>query len=403
MNQTIRPKAPGVLDPLFGGGEVSAPDQAQAVLALSNKLLLIAMGVSGSLPFRVARLTANGTPDHSFGGGVVDPPLPAGVAPIPRQMVELSNGKYLIACSQRGFSANVHLIQLLPDGTPDRSFGTAGVATFEIVDAGESRSPSAVSSVGSPCVAVSESTATIYLGSSFSSDKDINAIVFGINLDGSLKSSFNGGFVLIKEAGKRVRVDALSAVGHGVLIAGAMMIAPDNDGDALVASYDQSGRADLSFGVGGKVVIPGNDGRLLSLTSMAVDSNGSILASGYFVQNGDAGGLLIVLNASGSFNLVFNRGVPLYSAFAKPLYFFACAWQEDGQLIVTGLGDDGCLLIARYNADGSLDLTFGNNGWAIYSNKPNSRYEDSTLTIDGKVVILGAQAVYPYAVRYLLN
>lgn len=408
MNQVIKPQAAGTLDPSFIGG--FPPDGSQTVLALSDRKLLIASGLSDHWPLRLARLHEDGSPDHSFGGGVVDVPLPPGVAAIPSKITELLNGNYLIACRQRGSSAILYLIQLFPDGSLVPTFGVAGLVTLTIVDTGGagssgSQAPGAVSSIGQPCMAISELNGAIYLGSSFSSDKKIKGIVFGLKLDGSSNPGFHGGHLLIEDTNKNVRVDALAATGQGLLVAGASIVSPANEGDAFVASFDQKGNAIPSFGNGGKVLIPGNDGRLLSVASIAIGLNGSILVSGYWVGNGESGGLLIVLNPSGSFNLVFNRGVPLYSDFVKNLYFYACFWQQDDRILVTGLGDGGYLTMARYNPDGSLDTTFGVNGWAVHRDMPDSRYKDSALTVDSKIVILGGEGdtIHAFAVRYLLS
>jgi uncharacterized delta-60 repeat protein len=258
-----------------------------------------------------------------------------------------------------------------------------------------------VKTIGSPCLDYSEQFAKIYVGSSFSVGQDIKGIVIGLEENGSPNTEFEGGHVILEEPGNRVRIEALAVAGPRVLMAGAITSTTASEGDAFVAGYKKSGKIDTSFGEDGKSIIPGEDGRKLLLNSMTLKPDGTILASGYSKRNDEAQGLLTVHNDDGSFSSNFNKGTPLYAAFVNTLYFLACHWQEDGKIIVTGMGENGCLIVARYNPDGSQDSAFGEGGAAIYRQKANSSHEDSTLTKDSKTVLLGIQSNQPFALRYL--
>ncbi|MFP6671236.1 MAG: Ig-like domain-containing protein [Pirellulaceae bacterium] len=64
----------------------------------------------------------------------------------------------------------------------------------------------------------------------------------------------------------------------------------------------------------------------------------------------------------------------------------------DGQLLVAGEKDNH-LAIARLHLDGSLDTTFGNAGIASATLVGNSTAEDVIIQPDGKIVVVGATAI----------
>jgi len=67
--------------------------------------------------------------------------------------------------------------------------------------------------------------------------------------------------------------------------------------------------------------------------------------------------------------------------------------QADGKVLVVGSSFHGPsgFLIARLNADGTLDTSFGNNGVVISAIGANSQSEASTVLVqpDGKILVIG--------------
>ena len=68
--------------------------------------------------------------------------------------------------------------------------------------------------------------------------------------------------------------------------------------------------------------------------------------------------------------------------------------QDDGKIIVVGYGKDATssdndLLMARYNTDGTLDTSFGNNGLAVTDLGYNDCCFDVAQQSDGKIVLAG--------------
>lgn len=78
----------------------------------------------GMGPVMAYRILANGTPDPAFNGG--SSPMPIVYQPYPKQIHLLSSGMLLFHSSE--ISAAFTLWRFTPDGSPDPSYGTGGVA-----------------------------------------------------------------------------------------------------------------------------------------------------------------------------------------------------------------------------------------------------------------------------------
>ena len=95
-------------------------------------------------------------------------------------------------------------------------------------------------------------------------------------------------------------------------------------------------------------------------TCIAIQDEGKILAGG----SSSAGFELVRYNADGSIDTTFGGdGIVTTGVTYIPSNDYAkcIVIQNDGKIIVAGSISGGCALI-RYNIDGSLDTTFGING-----------------------------------------
>ncbi len=74
----------------------------------------------------------------------------------------------------------------------------------------------------------------------------------------------------------------------------------------------------------------------------------------------------------------------------------AAALQTDGKIVVAGTGRNGGwsrgpLMLARYNADGSTDTSFGDGGVGWYFSEADTTYEARAVSVltDGRIVVMG--------------
>ncbi|MGB7209106.1 MAG: hypothetical protein WBD27_10640 [Pyrinomonadaceae bacterium] len=134
-----------------------------------------------------------------------------------------------------------------------------------------------------------------------------------------------------------------------------------------------SGDLDPTFGSGGKVVTQtGYDDKIKAI---AIQLDGKIVVVGrrdafYPYQ----GGLIARYNADGSLDQSFGVGGFVTDAAhgGHTTYFNAVAIQTDGKIVAAGyfFESGGCMRdqswVVRYNADGSRDTTFGGDGEVEY-------------------------------------
>ncbi len=119
------------------------------------------------------------------------------------------------------------------------------------------------------------------------------------------------------------------------------------------------GDLDLTFGTGGKVTTDfAGDGDLAF--AVALQPDGKIVAAG----RSSFDFALARYNADGSLDPTFGTGGKVTTDFGFD-EAFAVALQPDGKIVAAGYAVVGSSLdfaLARYNADGSLDPTFGTDG-----------------------------------------
>lgn len=155
------------------------------------------------------------------------------------------------------------------------------------------------------------------------------------------------------------------------------------------------GDVDASFGFAGKAVVnlPQGQGEVLSL---AVQPDGKIISAGLTRDYTGAPSRFLITRhiLNGSLDSTFGSGGIVTTTFANGSSSAnAVALQSDGKIVAAGSAGDRFAL-ARYNSDGSLDLTFGSGGLVAAQFQPgdaNNYSLASSLAIqsDGKIVIAG--------------
>ena len=145
---------------------------------------------------------------------------------------------------------------------------------------------------------------------------------------------------------------------------------------ALACGFAQAAPGDLdpSFGTGGFVLDPmnGNDAQARAL---AIDAAGRIVVAGHVANNAidDDFGVLR-LDAGGNADPGFGAAGRAYASYAAASddEGYGVAALADGRIVVGGLtfisdgsGDYPDFAAVRFNADGSIDASYGNhgNGW----------------------------------------
>jgi uncharacterized delta-60 repeat protein len=219
------------------------------------------------------------------------------------------------------------------------------------------------------------------------------------NPDGSLDSSFGtAGRVTTDFFGFRDFASGVAIQTDGkILVGGSCKKSQSDDSyDFALVRYNSNGSLDGSFGSGGKVTLDlgGNAEELLN--TILVQSDGRIIVAARTLLGCCTVGFHVGLarfNQNGSLDLSFGSGGKVVSPLVTP---YAAALAAGDRIVVAGevgisgspaAGDFG---MARFNSDGSLDTQFGNTGVV---STDFFGHTDAALAVtfqaDGKIVLGG--------------
>jgi len=174
-----------------------------------------------------------------------------------------------------------------------------------------------------------------------------------------------------------------------------------SDEDFAVTRYNADGTLDTTFGHGGKVRTD-FPGLAAVASSVVIQPDGKIVvAGGAFPLFTFLGNFEIVrYNSNGTLDRSFGDNGIVTTVFDAGSYASAVALQSDGKIIAAGtdfvdvvIGDqsDTDFALARYNRNGSLDTTFGNGGLVTTD---FVGMEDDAFSVliqpDGKIVAVGS-------------
>jgi uncharacterized delta-60 repeat protein len=161
--------------------------------------------------------------------------------------------------------------------------------------------------------------------------------------------------------------------------------------DFALARYNSDGSLDATFGSAGKVTT--DFGASDTVSAIALQSDGKIVVAGSIQYSGsDTDFALARYNADGSLDPTFGSGGKVITSFSNTHdAAFGVALQNDGKIVVAGYaGDATSFALARYGSDGSLDPTFGSGGRAvIHVGDFLAAANAVALQADNKIVIAG--------------
>lgn len=328
------------------------------------------------------------------------------------------------------------------DGSPDIPYGQNGMSVS--------------ASVGGFTGVIQTDGKIVIVGNclniSYSSDNDIALARF--NVDGSLDNTFGkngiqvidlgdfeGGYKIALQtdgkiivAGNQYTTGGGSNVGviircnidgsldntfsdDGVQKTGAYYnisaLAIQNNGKIIVAAngillrYNDNGTQDNSFN--------GNSQHIITeyVNSIAIQKDDKVIICGGSTINGiDYGFTISRFNADGTPDITFSEdGIQTTNLGGSNDVSTSIAIQKDGKIVAGGFTGDGKnnnFVIARYNTDGSADINFSGDGIQITDLASSNDYCNSiNIQNDGKILALGTAIngdnYYVAAVRYQTN
>jgi len=184
---------------------------------------------------------------------------------------------------------------------------------------------------------------------------------------------------------------------HGVVIQadGKIVAAGGSSTGFVLARYNVNGTLDKSFGNGGEVVTSLGQLSKAGGGSLLLEPDGKLIVTGstqtliggYYRQVWE----LARYNANGTLDTSFGTNGLVRGPFADPSNVVGCSaalypsgTTYSGDIVVIGQSASGGEL-ARFNPNGTLDSTFGNGGQVIST----AYFQSVAIATDGKVVAVG--------------
>ena len=362
----------GDLDATFGGGgriitnlgTTPAVSAVNAMVVQPDGKVVVAgqvttpVGSRNSNGFGLARYNPDGSPDLGFGVSGQVNQLAFSTTTIYYQetaygMALQPDGKIIaVGDMNTGTGYAFAVLRLTPQGDPDPTFGNGtGRVVTSFVTASENDEAFSVVVQGDGKIVVGgESLVTTSSGNA----QDDFALA-RYNTDGSLDTTFGtAGMVTTSFGTENAAVHALAINSSGQIIA-----AGSNGTNQAVARYNSNGSLDAAFGTGGRVTTSFGTGVTSTATGFVLQGTAIVVAGNSSAHNGDVA--LARYTAAGALDSSFGTSGLVETDLGGQESANSVVVQGS-DLLVAG-AKDGAMLVARYTANGSIDTTFGSNGY----------------------------------------
>jgi uncharacterized delta-60 repeat protein len=376
----------GSLDVSFGvGGKAGFPNYARGVAVQANGSIVVVGGSAsvGSENFVVARYLANGTLDSSFSeDGIVVTDF--GANETAYDVAVQSNGRILVV---GGNGEEIAIACYTSTGALDNTFDGDG-RFLRRFNTNRTDTAHAVAIQADGRIVVAGTTWVSYSISSSNHD----FFVMRLNSNGTTDNSFGGTGYLNTNFGRADDArDLLIQPDGRIVVSGSAQISFREH--LAIARYNSDGTLDTTFDGDGRLQMqaPGSLTNNDSGVTIARQSDGGLLTgtSGYVYR----------FDAAGQLDTSFNgTGRSQYLSAIKSL-----AVQSDGRILAGGFNNRPFSL-ARLTATGQIDNTFSSDGlvWTQFGPSVDEA-SASSLQTDGKLVVVGRSQGNFSVARYLPN
>jgi uncharacterized delta-60 repeat protein len=414
----------GSLDTTFGGGgevltNVGAFDFGGLAVDSSDRVVVAATTFPSTESvgdFTLLRYTSTGGLDGSFGSGgeVVTPSFGPSTTAVAAGVAIQTDGKIVVAGTaetetpQFTFTDNFALARVNADGSLDTGFGSGGEVTTSF-GTNQARAAGIAIQASTGAIVVAGST----FGTNFSNEAFALARYNPSN--GGLDPSFGTGGEVTTSFGKN------QAEGHGIaidpnngtIVVTGIISGSTNKGGFTqglgVARYNASdGSPDKTFGFKGQVTTNFANS-LADNAGVAVQNDSKIVVAGTVFSTSPAFRADFALaryNPDGSLDAGFGTEGTVTTNIPGPSLVFTPSLAVDpatGKVVVAAQADiitstgspDEVFTVTRYNADGSLDTSFGTGGTAETDFQANfgpsslSQVAGVAVLPGGKIVLAG--------------
>ncbi len=354
--ELIRYNTDGTLDTGFDSDGVvttviGVRAEANAVAIQPSNQFIVAAGFTrenNTTKFAVARYNTTGALDTTFdSNGYTTTSI--GIGASAEAVAIQTDGKIVVAgvAIKNGLSLFA-VVRYNSNGSLDTSFDSDGIVTTPVGNSSKAFG-----------VAIQSDGKIVVVGRS-----DGQFAVVRYNTNGSLDTSFDGDGIVTTSIGSRAVARAVALDGADIVVAGFTKESGKNK--FAVARYTSAGALDTAFDTDGIVFTDlGNRARVFDV---AVDASSNVIAVGF----ADDDIALVKYTSAGAVTFSINTTVN-GQAQAN-----AVVIDGTGKYVVVAETSTDALAL-RYNTDGTLDTTFGDEG--INDDVGGSAHEGVTVTL----------------------
>lgn len=396
--------APADLDPTFGSGGIAknalgfGSDGATSVAVQPDGRTVVA-GSSQTDDFLddqivFSRYLENGALDPSFGLGGQSFVEFSSDEVEALDMAIQPDGKILaVGYRESGGAYDMAVTRINPNGTLDASFRGGGKFAFdasaEVDDDGRAI---ALAPDGS-----------FYVVGRGQTDTDLDFMIYKFEADGDDDLSFSGNGNLFTHFG----VGDDGAYSAAVQLDGKLVVAGEADtgatDDIAVARYLSNGDPDGSFSGTGSMTFPVGSIRDIA-SDLAIAPDGKIAIAGS-ASTGDGSAFVAArLTSNGELDPTFDGDGKASFKVGTSADPRRMVLRRDGKILISGaIVQDGVTRggFVQFNADGSVDLSFGAGGYVTTLVGANTTFAGAAQAPDGKILATGQSAADTVVARYI--
>lgn len=341
---------------------------------------ITANGVSQAV---IARYTTGGALDTTFNSTGYATAI-FGDNTVFNGVVQQSNGQLVaVGTANLNTTPQWFAVRYNSNGSIDTAFGNQGFVTAVV---GIASGANNVGQQSNGLIVLSGYSTGVTGGARF--------LLIRLTTAGVLDTSFGTGGMVTTTIGA-----GISASGQTIQPSNQYIVLTGGTGAWYAARYTTTGALDTTFGNSGIATINMGTGLIQYANAMALQSNGNIVLGG-FVNDQFA---LARLTSTGPLDTSFGVNGRLFTPFVTgaSAAIYSLALQTDGNLIAAGY-DGSQIALARYlSATGALDNTYGASGIVTTSIGSFARVLGSAIqTSNDALVIAGYSSPNMFVSRY---
>jgi len=284
----------------------------------------------------------------------------------------------IMGLQQNDIFGNAYWVaRLLPDGALDTSFNGTG---YKDVTFGSVQDRAT-------CIAL-QADGKILLGGTSGNTAQFFSVA-RLNSDGSYDNSFGtSGRVQIPFSGSESFVESMAVQPDGKIVLGGYTVGGAKD--FALARINSNGSLDSTFGVNGKVVTDLLVSYSTIIRDILIEPDGKIIVSGNYSFEFNSRFCMVRYNANGTIDTSFGTNGLTVDTIYYNNYINSIVRQIDGKIVTAGNVFGTSFIISRYNNNGTMDTTFGVNGYVDAMPDTGSGSVSVLIQPDNKIVAVGS-------------